>query len=149
MESSRQEPSPASTAQHGSPPVISPELNVAVDTDGGIVYFLPVRTTPSPIYDDVSMFRIPPGQQQKRIDVFRAYFLSFTPFVDLPPCATPAELLQKKPFLWLLIMALGTNDIGEQFRMEGTVWHIISRRIVCEHAADLDLLQGLICFGIW
>lgn len=149
MERSQQEPSPATTVHHLSPPLATPEPDVAVDTDSGIIYFLPVRPAPSPILDDVSSYRISASEAQKRLEVFRTYFLAYTPFVHIPPDTTPTELLQKKPFLWFMIMALSTKDVGEQFRMESTLWHIVSRRIICEHLGDLDLLQGLICFGIW
>lgn len=126
-----------------------PQPDVALDTNTGIVYFLPVRTRPSLIFEDVSIHQIPASEQKKRMDTFRSWFLSYTPFVHIPATMTAAELLQKKPCLWLMVMTLSTFDMEEQFRMEETMWHIISRRITCEHEADLDLLQGVVCFGIW
>ncbi|KAI8630201.1 hypothetical protein F5Y19DRAFT_484081 [Xylariaceae sp. FL1651] len=36
-----------------------------------------------------------------------------------------------------------------QFVMEKMIWDIISRRIVLEHLADLDLLLGVVCFASW
>lgn len=46
-------------------------------------------------------------------------------------------------------MSLTTKFVSQQFAMEEVIWHIISRRIVAQQIAELDLLLGLVCFASW
>jgi hypothetical protein len=84
-----------------------------------------------------------------QLDIFRNAFLSMFPLVHIPVTMSASELRQEKPFLWLVIMALTTKMVSEQFAMEETIWDIISKRIVRDQLADLDLLIGVLAFTCW
>lgn len=83
------------------------------------------------------------------LHVFRDVFIRIFPFVHLDDDLSSSKLFKERPFLWLVIMALTEQSIATQFSMEETIWSIISRRIVAEQLADLDLLLGLIAFTNW
>ncbi|KAI1099756.1 hypothetical protein F4804DRAFT_73532 [Jackrogersella minutella] len=124
--------------------------DIALDTVASVVHLLRPATPPmSPIFDDVSIHQVPDRVAEEQLETFRICFLSMFPFVHIPVSTSAAELRREKPFLWLVIMALTPKMISQQFAMETTIWHVISRRIVSQHFADLDLLLGVICFASW
>lgn len=135
-----------------------PDLMISMDSH--VVHYLrrseeaplgvpgPVSSS-SIIFDDVAVHHIPEGVADESLDMFRRAFVTTFPFVHLPPSLGSAELLVRKPFLWLNIMALTTKMVARQFAMEETIWQIVSRRIVAQQHASLDLLLGVICFASW
>ncbi|KAI1139781.1 hypothetical protein F5Y05DRAFT_411965 [Hypoxylon sp. FL0543] len=126
--------------------------DLVLDTAAGTVHIIRPETppmSPSPILDDVSVHQVPDRVAQELLDSFRHVFLSTFPFVHIPATTSAAELRQQKPFLWLVIMALTTKMVAQQFAMAETIWHIISRRVVSQHFADIDLLLGVIGFASW
>ncbi|KAI0884830.1 uncharacterized protein GGS22DRAFT_147291 [Annulohypoxylon maeteangense] len=126
--------------------------DVVLDTAACVVHLLrPVTPpmSPSPLYDDISIHRLPERIAEEQLESFRRSFLSTFPFIHIPATTSAAELRHEKPFLWLIIMALTEKTVAQQFAMEATIWHIVSRRIVAQHFANLDLLLGVICFASW
>ncbi|KAI0121427.1 hypothetical protein F4776DRAFT_630812 [Hypoxylon sp. NC0597] len=126
--------------------------DLVLDTAASIVHILRPETPlmlPSPILEDVSVHQVPDGIAEEQLDTFRRVFLSTFPFVHIPITMSAAELRRQKPFLWLVIMALTTKMVAQQFAMADTIWHIISLRIVSQHLASLDLLLGVIGFASW
>lgn len=80
---------------------------------------------------------------------FREAFLSTFPAVHIPEGTKAAELRAQKPFLWLVVMALTAKDVAMQFAMEETILGVISKRVVVQQLASLDLLLGVVCFASW
>ncbi|KAI1112125.1 hypothetical protein F5Y14DRAFT_283342 [Nemania sp. NC0429] len=103
----------------------------------------------SPILQDVLAVEVSERVAEEQLYTFRSAFLSMFPFVHLPPSVSASQLRYQRPFLWLVTLALTTKSVSQQFAMEEMIWHIISRRIVSEHLADLDLLLGVVCFASW
>lgn len=103
----------------------------------------------STIFADVIVHNVPVRIADESLDTFKRAFLSTFPFFHIPAAMTSAELLMQKPFLWLVIMALTAKNAAQQFAMEETIWDIISKRIVVQQHASLDLLLGVICFASW
>lgn len=103
----------------------------------------------STIFADVTVHEIPVSIADENLHTFKRAFLSTFPFVHIPPTMSSAELLMQKPFLWLVIMALTAKNAAQQFAMEETIWNIISKRIVVQQHASVDLLLGVICFASW
>ncbi|TLD13996.1 uncharacterized protein PgNI_04470 [Pyricularia grisea] len=85
----------------------------------------------------------------EQFDHFRRCFLVIFPFIRIPPSMTSDELRQQSPFLWLTIMSITAKSLAKQFAMEETIWSIISKRVVTQRRANMDLLLGLICFTAW
>ncbi|OTA88096.1 hypothetical protein M434DRAFT_80645 [Hypoxylon sp. CO27-5] len=126
--------------------------DLVLDTAASIVHILRPETppmSPSPILEDVSVHQVSDRIAEEQLDTFRRVFLPTFPFVYIPATTSAAELRRQKPFLWLVIMALTTKMVAQQFAMADTIWHIISRRIVSQHLANLDLLLGVIGFASW
>ncbi|KAL8329814.1 hypothetical protein RB597_005209 [Gaeumannomyces tritici] len=88
-------------------------------------------------------------EEDKRMREFNDSFITVFPFVTLNDDLSAQRLFEERPFLWLVIMTLTEKSITQQFAMEETIWNIISRRIVAEQLANLDLLLGLIFFTNW
>ncbi|KAI1198256.1 hypothetical protein F5X97DRAFT_299831 [Nemania serpens] len=105
--------------------------------------------TSSPVFQDVLECEVPERLAEEQLYTFRSAFLPIFPFVDLPPSVSASQLRHQKPLLWLVILSLTTKSVSQQFAMEKMIWDIISRRIVSEHLADLDLLLGVVCFASW
>ncbi|KAK3379003.1 hypothetical protein B0T24DRAFT_144101 [Lasiosphaeria ovina] len=126
---------------------------VTVDTDTSVIHVLrPAPDYPmslSPILEDVSAHHFPALAADAQLDLFRRVFLPTFPFVHLPSSMTAADLRHQKPFLWLVVMCYTTKNAARQFAIEETVWQIVSRRVVAQHMADLDLLLGVVCFASW
>lgn len=126
--------------------------DVVLDTTNSVVHILrpgSPRAFPSSIHNDISIHNVPDSTAEEQLNTFRRSFLSTFPFVHIPPTTSAVELRQQKPFLWLVIMSLTTKFVSQQFAMEEVIWHIISRRIVAQQIAELDLLLGLVCFASW
>ncbi|KAI1734295.1 hypothetical protein F4680DRAFT_438896 [Xylaria scruposa] len=126
--------------------------NVIVDMTADAVHFTRPDSPPptsSPILEDVLACEIPESLAEEQLCTFRNAFLPMFPFVRLPLTVSASQLRHQKPCLWLVILCLTTKSVSHQFAMEEIVWGIISRRIVSEHLADLDLLLGVICFASW
>lgn len=126
--------------------------DVALDAAAGVVHLLRPATppmSPSFIYDDISIYRLPDRVANEQLETFRRSFLSMFPFVHILSSTGAAELRREKPFLWLVIMGLTPKLVSQQFQMEATIWHIITHRIVTQHLVNLDLLLGVICFASW
>lgn len=130
-------------------PATAQEQDVALDTNAGIIYLVPPQPSSLLIMEDISIHQIPEALAQAQLDTFRSDMLVFYPCLHLPVTIRSSELRRQRPFLWLVIMSLGSKNADEQFRLEETIWHVISRRIVCEHLGDMDLLLGLMCFALW
>lgn len=101
------------------------------------------------ILSDMSPNGLTDRVAEEQLNTFRRSFLPNSPLFHLPPSLTSRQFRQQKPFTWFVTMALSSKQISKQFAMEETIWRIISKRIVCEHLANLDLLIGLICFASW
>ncbi|OTB01589.1 hypothetical protein M426DRAFT_323349, partial [Hypoxylon sp. CI-4A] len=126
--------------------------DIVLDTDAGVMHILRPDSPPmssSVISDDVSVHQVPEGVGEEQLDVFRDIFIPMFPAVHLPVTTSAAQLRSEKPFLWLVIMALTSRDVAQQFAMGETIWQVISRRIVSQNYADLDLLLGVVCFAAW
>ncbi|KAI1388440.1 uncharacterized protein F4822DRAFT_402841 [Hypoxylon trugodes] len=135
-----------------SPPPSHEHPDLVLDTAASVVHL--VRPTsppisPSLILDDVSVHKLPNEIADEQLNLFRHLFVSMFPLIHIPATLSAAELRHQKPFLWLVIMALTTKMVSQQFAMEETIWEIVSRRIMCQHLVDLDLILGVICFASW
>ena len=127
-----------------------PDMSIAGGE--GTIQLLPSSNTADPtslIFNDVSIHTIADLMAEGQLSTFRQFFLPMFPVIHLPPNLSAAELRQRKPFCWLVIMALASKEASRQFSMEGTIWHIISNRVTCQHLATMDLLLGIICFAAW
>jgi hypothetical protein len=124
---------------------------VVLDTNASVVHLFPRSpgSTLSPVFNDISIHHISNAAAEEQLETFRRAFIPIFPFVYIPTTISASELRQLKPFLWLVIMSLTTKSVAQQFELEETIWQIISRRIVIQHLADLDLLLGIICFASW
>lgn len=148
-------PSSMSVTASNFEPIISlppRDPDIIVDITVGAVRLTRPDSPPptsSPILEDVLPCEIPDNLGEEQICTFRNTFLPMFPFVHLPLAVSASQLRHQKPCLWLVIMCLTTKSVARQFAMEEIIWEIISRRIVSEHLADLDLLLGVICFASW
>lgn len=128
--------------------------DLVIDTTTSVVHLLrPTNSdeaeAPWLIHNDVAVHKISDRVAEEGLNMLRESFISMFPFVHIPASMSAARLRHESPFLWLVIMALTTKLVSQQFEMEETIWRIISGRIVAEHLADLDLLLGVICFASW
>ncbi|KAI3323024.1 hypothetical protein HD806DRAFT_535520 [Xylariaceae sp. AK1471] len=126
--------------------------DVAIDITTSVVHLLRPNSphpTYSPIFDYVSLYDVSERMAEEQLYTFRSAFVTMFPFVHIPGTMSALELRHQKPFLWLVMICLTTKSVSQQFTMESTIWDIISRRIVSEHLADIDLLLGVVCFASW
>lgn len=89
------------------------------------------------------------ARADEQLGTLRRAFLPVFLLVHIPANVNASSLREVKPFLWFVIMALTMKSVSEQFAMENTIWYVISRRVIREHLADLDLFLGIICFTSW
>ncbi|KAL6365774.1 hypothetical protein LRP88_00349 [Fusarium phalaenopsidis] len=135
-------------------PASSYQPDVAINSADATVELLrpvdPESSDPSSlILSDMPTHGLTDRVAEEQLNTFRRSFLPNSPLFHLPPSLSSREFRQQKPFTWFVTMALSSKQISQQFVMEETIWRIISKRIVCEHLANLDLLIGLICFASW
>ncbi|KAJ9130362.1 Zn2/Cys6 DNA-binding protein [Pleurostoma richardsiae] len=132
------------------------DADVVLDTTTGFVHIAlaaPNSDSPgtpwSPIFQDISLHKVPDGMAEEQLGVFRRSFLPMFPFIHIPSPVSAQELRRQRPFLWLVIMALTSTQVSQQFAMEETFWQIVSRRVVAQREASMDLLLGIMCFASW
>jgi len=132
------------------------DADVVLDTTTGFVHIAlaaPNSDSPgtpwSPILQDISLHKVPDGMAEEQLGVFRRSFLPMFPFIHIPSPVSAQELRRQRPFLWLVIMALTSTQVSQQFAMEETFWQIVSRRVVAQREASMDLLLGIMCFASW
>ncbi|KAH7254985.1 hypothetical protein B0J15DRAFT_495039 [Fusarium solani] len=135
-------------------PASSYQPDVAINSADATVELLrpvdPESSDPSSlILSDMPTHGLTDRVAEEQLNTFRRSFLPSSPLFHLPPSLSSREFRQQKPFTWFVAMTLSAKQISQQFAMEETIWRIISKRIVCEHLANLDLLIGLICFASW
>lgn len=106
-------------------------------------------TTPSRIELDVSSHVFTDDETKQRLEQFRQSFLPTFPFVRIPDNENPEEFRRQKPFTWIVIMALTERIVAKQFELEETIWEIITKRVVGQHYANIDLLLGIMAFSAW
>lgn len=126
--------------------------DVAIDSATSIVQF--VRPSSPRMYlsfvlHDIAEHEIPDSIAEECLNTFRQAFIPAFPCLHIAPTTSASEVRLRSPFLWLVIMALSTKSVTQQFELEETIWNIISQRIVKQHMVDMDLLLGLICFAAW
>lgn len=141
-------------------PSIGRGSEVVIDTTESVVHlFRPTETPndppsmapspPSPIAGDIPTDTTTEWEAEEQLATFRRAFIPMFPFIHIPNTTSASDLRREKPFVWLIIMVLTTKVVSKQFDLADHVWKIISRRVLCEHHASLDLLLGIICFCSW
>jgi hypothetical protein len=128
----------------GSPVLFAPPTQVGIPTPRSNF-----NLSPSSIYEDVSIYKIPDPLAEENLNTFRRAFLPFFPFVQIPTALSACDLRLQKPFLWLVIMSLTTKSASRQLAMGDTIRQIVSSKVVAEHEKSLDILLGLICYLAW
>jgi hypothetical protein len=131
-------------ASSGSSVLFAPPTQVGIPTPRSNF-----NLSPSSIYEDVSIYKIPDPLAEESLNTFRRAFLPFFPFVQIPTALSACDLRLQKPFLWLVIMSLTTKSASRQLAMGDTIRRIVSSKVVAEHEKSLDILLGLICYLAW
>lgn len=86
----------------------------------------------------------------RKLETFRRVFINYFPFVVVPPTVSVEALRHDNPFLFLCIMAVtSSEDPVLQRRLGKEVKRQICNRLVMDHEANMDLLQGLLVFVAW
>lgn len=133
---------------------------VVIDTTESVVHLFRPTETPndppsmalspvSPIVLDIPIDSATKWEAEEQLATFRRAFIPMFPFIYIPTTTSASDLRREKPFVWLVIMALTTKVVSKQFDLVDHIWKIISRRVLCEQYANLDLLLGIICFSSW
>ncbi|KAK6446169.1 hypothetical protein FP744_10002418 [Trichoderma asperellum] len=133
---------------------------VVIDTTESVVHLFRPTETPndppsmalspvSPIALDIPIDSATKWEAEEQLATFRRAFIPMFPFIYIPSTTSASDLRREKPFVWLVIMALTTKVVSKQFDLVDHIWKIISRRVLCEQYANLDLLLGIICFSSW
>ena len=72
------------------------------------------------------------------------------PFVIVPDRTSAAELSQRKPFLYkVLLMVSSYPDKKGQIKMVHEIFQYLSARMIIENETSFDLLQGLLVLMAW
>jgi hypothetical protein len=141
-------------------PSIKRGPEVVIDTTESVVHLFgpaeslndPLSSVASPlslIACDVPIHCTTALEAEEQLATFRRAFIPTFPFIYIPTATSASDLQREKPFVWLVIMALTTKVVSKQFDLADHIWKIISRRVLCDHYANLDLLLGMICFAAW
>lgn len=141
-------------------PSISRGPEVVIDTTESVVHlFRPAESPNDPpssatsplslIAGDVPIHGTTALDAEEQLATFRRSFIPTFPFIHIPTTTSASDLYGEKPFVWLVIIALTTKVVSKQFDLADHIWKIISRRVLCEHHANVDLLLGIICFASW
>jgi hypothetical protein len=86
----------------------------------------------------------------RRLDIFRRGFVSYFPFVVVPPTVSVEALQYDNPFLFLCIMAVTSfEEPILQRRLGQGIKKQICDRLVMGNEVSMDLLQGLLVFVAW
>lgn len=84
------------------------------------------------------------------VDMFRCHMAPQFPFVVIPLDMTAAALKQKKPFLYLTIMAVSfQGEASRQLALGIKIKEYLSDAMIMRAEKSLDLLQGLLVSMAW
>ncbi|KAG0650461.1 hypothetical protein D0Z07_2967 [Hyphodiscus hymeniophilus] len=90
-----------------------------------------------------------PTEEAKYFSNFQTYKSKYFPYVYIPSTTTVHQLRQERPFLWLCIMAVGSDSISQQQVLSTKVRQTISQEMIAKSETNIDLLLGLLTFIGW
>ncbi|KAI0159927.1 hypothetical protein GGR52DRAFT_167962 [Hypoxylon sp. FL1284] len=94
-------------------------------------------------------FSLPPAEAEDALREFREDFLSFFPFMYIPPETTAAQIQQEKPFLWLNIMVVCCKSATRKAALAQRVREIFAQKMLLDMDRNMDLLLGILAYLGW
>jgi hypothetical protein len=104
-------------------------------------------TVPSPITDATITHAVSPEEAEQCLETFRDTILPFAPLYHVTESAQ--QLSQKKPYLWLAILATTVKSVRRQVLLSDKFRQIITERVILGTDRSLDLLLGLLVHVAW
>lgn len=83
------------------------------------------------------------------LTTFQTQMLQQFPLLILPASITSQELRQKRPFLWLCIMAVSSKSSAQQMALGTEIRLTLGRKSLLEGERSLDLLLGILTYAAW
>ncbi|KFZ16534.1 hypothetical protein V502_05049 [Pseudogymnoascus sp. VKM F-4520 (FW-2644)] len=84
------------------------------------------------------------------LEIFRTVMVHRFPFVVISPSVTAQELREKKPFLFLTVLAAASyENMPLQRRLGKEIKHVVSSRMIFGGEASIEILQGILVYLAW
>jgi hypothetical protein len=158
-------------AQHGLQGSISPKSNIIALPEFGntrnasiAISQSSAQEPPTPAYSSSSSepkqadpnaaftsTGYPPETQEEceeYLESFRSKMIPSFPIIVLGPEVTVQELREQRPFLWLVIRAICNKIVKRQRALGKEIREVLGREILVEGAKNLDLLLGVLVYGL-
>lgn len=89
------------------------------------------------------------SEAEKYLADFRTQTLVNLPFIYIPPNTTAKQLRQRRPFLFLAIMAVSSKSTSQRLTLGREIKEMIAREVLVENEGNFDVLLGLLVFLTW
>ena len=84
------------------------------------------------------------------LEIFRTVMVHRFPFVVISPSVTAQELREKKPFLFLTVLAAASyENMPLQRRLGKEIKHVVSSRMIFGGESSIEILQGILVYLAW
>ncbi|KAF7953725.1 uncharacterized protein EAE97_001124 [Botrytis byssoidea] len=72
-----------------------------------------------------------------------------SPFINIPSSVTAHQLRQERPFLWVAIMTVASNNSKQQTIMSKEARTIFAKEAFVEGTRTMDLLLAILVYTVW
>jgi hypothetical protein len=88
-------------------------------------------------------------EAEKYLTGFRTQVLINFAFIHIPADTTAQQLRQKRPFLFLVIMAVSSTSRSQRLALGRDIKQMLAREFLVENEGNFDMLLGLLVFLTW
>lgn len=84
------------------------------------------------------------------LEIFRTVMVHRFPFVIIPPNVTAQELREKKPFLFLTVLAAASyENMPLQRQLGKEIKNVVGSRMILGGETSIEILQGILIYLAW
>ncbi|VUC38211.1 unnamed protein product [Clonostachys rosea] len=129
-----------------STPTSHSSTSIRTPNDSGTQQpFIPIPT----ITDDGQIAHLSDSEMEECFILFRLSILQGFPFIDIAQEVTPAQFRRQYPMTSLCIVFIATSDLQRKVAMGNMIAEILTKKIIFQRRASIDLLLACICFTGW
>jgi hypothetical protein len=89
------------------------------------------------------------AQLEEYLESYRTKMVPYLPIVRISPDMTLGKLRKQRPFLFLVIRAICSKNLGRQAALVLEVKNILGTEMLLEGSRNLDLFLGILVFAGW
>ena len=89
------------------------------------------------------------AEMSEYLETYRTKMVPYFPIVGIGAEMTVEELRKERPFLYLVVRAICSKNLGRQAELVLQVKTVLGREMLLEGAKNMDLFLGVLVFAAW